>query len=131
MIIGGEEKEDVCLICVDCSVVCQVILVVVRICVVVNCMVFIQDVCDVFYEVFRSDGIVLEWCVCLVEMVEVMQMFCMGVDGEMFNCEGMFWFEVDFIVVDFVIYVCEGYVVQFGIVYILLLNIVNNIVECD
>lgn len=54
-----------------------------------------------------------------------------GFLGELFNCLGENWLEVDVMLIDFGMLVCEGYEVLLVVVYILLVNIINNLVECD
>ncbi len=67
----------------------------------------------------------------LLEMADAMDMFCQGVDGEMFNRPGTPWPEADITVVDLATFAREGYNAQLSIAYISLMNTVNNIAERD
>ncbi|CAJ8388728.1 conjugative transfer ATPase, PFL_4706 family [Burkholderia pseudomallei] len=64
-------------------------------------------------------------------MADAMDMFCQGVDGEMFNRPGTPWPEADITIVDLATFAREGYNAQLSIAYISLINTVNNIAERD
>ncbi|MEN1726768.1 hypothetical protein, partial [Pseudomonas aeruginosa] len=63
----------------------------------------------------------------LLEMADAMDMFCQGVDGEMFDRSGTPWPEADITIVDLATFAREGYNAQLSIAYISLINTVNNI----
>jgi hypothetical protein len=67
----------------------------------------------------------------LLEMADAMDMFCQGVDGEMFDRPGTPWPEADITIVDLATFAREGYNAQLSIAYISLINTVNNIAERD
>ena len=67
----------------------------------------------------------------LLEMADAMDMFCQGVDGEMFDRSGTPWPEADITIVDLATFAREGYNAQLSIAYISLINTVNNIAERD
>lgn len=67
----------------------------------------------------------------LQEMAEAMDLFCQGLDGELFNRPGTPWPEADITVVDLATFAREGYNAQLSIAYLSLLNTVNNIAERD
>ena len=60
-----------------------------------------------------------------------MEMFCQGVDGDMFDRPGTPWPEADVTIVDLATFAREGYNAQLSIAYISLINTVNNIAERD
>jgi hypothetical protein len=60
-----------------------------------------------------------------------MDLFCQGLDGELFNRPGTPWPEADITIVDLATFAREGYNAQLSIAYLSLLNTVNNIAERD
>lgn len=67
----------------------------------------------------------------VLEMADAMDMFCQGVDGEMFDRPSTPWPEADITIVDLATFAREGYNAQLSIAYISLINTVNNIAERD
>jgi len=55
-------------------------------------------------------------------MADAMDMFCQGVDGEMFDRPGTPWPEADITIVDLATFAREGYNAQLSIAYISLIN---------
>jgi conjugative transfer ATPase len=67
----------------------------------------------------------------LLEMADAMEIFCQGMNGELFNRPGSAWPEVDITIVDLATFAREGYNAELSIAYISLINCVNNIAERD
>src|SRR5690606_25521583 len=67
----------------------------------------------------------------LLEMADAMDMFCQGVNGQLFNRAGTSWPEADITLVDLATFAREGYNAELSIAYISLVNTVNDIAERD
>jgi conjugative transfer ATPase len=65
------------------------------------------------------------------EMAESMDLFCQGLEGQLFDRPGTPWPESDVTLVDLATYAREGYEAQLSISYISLMNTVNNMAERD
>jgi type IV secretory pathway VirB4 component len=64
-------------------------------------------------------------------MADAMDMFCQGVNGQLFNRAGTSWPEADITLVDLATFAREGYNAELSIAYISLVNTVNDIAERD
>ncbi|HBR1079927.1 TPA: conjugative transfer ATPase [Klebsiella quasipneumoniae subsp. quasipneumoniae] len=131
MITGGEEKEEARMTRADRSLIRQCILDAAQLCVSSGKPVLTCNVRDALRrkgndetqpEIRRNR---------LLEMAEAMDMFCQGVDGEMFDRPGTPWPEADITIVDLATFAREGYNAQLSIAWISLINTVNNIAERD
>ncbi|KTT49720.1 conjugal transfer protein [Pseudomonas oryzihabitans] len=131
MITGGEAKEDARMLRPDRAAIRHAILAAAETCAKAGRTVLTQDIRDALREAARDEALPMPRRERLQEMAESMDMFCMGVDGEMFNRPGTPWPEADITIVDFATFAREGYSAQLGIAYISLLNAVNNIAERD
>ncbi|MCY1394051.1 F pilus assembly Type-IV secretion system for plasmid transfer [compost metagenome] len=131
MITGGEEREEARMTRADRSLIRQCILDAARCCVAEQRMVLTRDVCDALRERSRDTTLPETRRVRLLEMADAMDMFCQGVDGEMFDRLGTPWPEADITIVDLATFAREGYNAQLSIAYISLINTVNNIAERD
>lgn len=131
MITGGEDKEEARMTRADRSLIRQCILDAARQCAADQRVVLTQDVRNalrqrshdpLFPEVRRTR---------LLEMADAMDMFCQGVNDELFNRPGTPWPEADITIVDLATFAREGYNAELSIAYISLINTVNNIAERD
>ncbi|ERY96099.1 conjugative transfer ATPase [Pseudomonas aeruginosa] len=131
MITGGEDKEEARMTRADRSLIRQCILDAAQRCVAEQRPVLTRDVRDALHE--RSGDATLPEMrrTRLLEMADAMNLFCQGVDGEMFDRPGTPWPEADITVVDLATFAREGYNAQLSIAYISLINTVNNIAERD
>jgi conjugative transfer ATPase len=131
MITGGEDKEEARMTRADRSLIRQSILDAAHRCVPERRTVLTEDVRDALRT--RSGDMALPETrrARLLEMADAMDMFCQGLDGEMFNRPGTPWPEADVTVVDLATFAREGYNAQLSIAYISLINTVNNIAERD
>lgn len=131
MITGGEDKEEARMTRADRSLIRQCILDAAQRCVADKHTVLTRDVRDALRE--RAHDMTLPEVrrARLLEMADAMDMFCQGVDGEMFNRPGTPWPEADITIVDLATFAREGYNAQLSIAYISLINTVNNIAERD
>ncbi|NUT69389.1 conjugative transfer ATPase [Pseudomonas corrugata] len=131
MITGGEDKEEARLTRADRSLIRQSILDAAQCCVTDNRTVLTQDVRDALRS--RASELTLPEArrTRLLEMAEAMDLFCQGLDGELFNRPGTPWPEADITIVDLATFAREGYNAQLSIAYLSLLNTVNNIAERD
>lgn len=131
MITGGEDKEEARMTRADRSLIRQCILDAAHRCANEHRPVLTRDVRDALRE--RSRDVLLPEMrrVRLLEMADAMDMFCQGVDGEMFDRAGTPWPEADITIVDLATFAREGYNAQLSIAYISLINTVNNIAERD
>ncbi|UQP97334.1 conjugative transfer ATPase [Xanthomonas arboricola pv. juglandis] len=131
MITGGEDKEEARMTRADRSLIRQCILDAAQRCVADQRTVLTRDVRDALRE-RGSDATLPETRRArLLEMADAMDMFCQGVDGEMFDRPGTPWPEADITIVDLATFAREGYNAQLSIAYISLINTVNNIAERD
>ncbi|RMV98441.1 conjugative transfer ATPase [Pseudomonas caricapapayae] len=131
MITGGEDKEDARLGRADRSVIRQAILLTAQACHAAGRDVLTEDVRNALRELARDEKEPEGRRNRILEMATSMEMFCMGIEGEMFNRPGTPWPEADITLVDLATYAREGYTAQMAIAYISLLNTVNNIAERD
>lgn len=131
MITGGEEKEDARMTRADRSLIRQCILDAANECYQHNRVVLAQDVRDSLRRRAKDDSLPELRRNRLLEMADAMDMFCQGIDGEMFNRAGTPWPEADITIVDLATFAREGYNAQLSIAYISLINTVNNIAERD
>ncbi|KJS66053.1 MAG: conjugal transfer protein [Pseudomonas sp. BICA1-14] len=131
MITGGEEREEARMTRADRSLIRQCILDAARRCVAEQRTVLTRDVRDALRERSRDATLPETRRARLQEMADAMDMFCQGVDGEMFDRPGTPWPEADITIVDLATFAREGYNAQLSIAYISLINTVNNIAERD
>ncbi|MFG1304665.1 conjugative transfer ATPase [Xanthobacter autotrophicus] len=131
MITGGEDKEEARMTRADRSLIRQCILDAARRCVAAGRTVLTRDVRDALRERGHDTTVPDARRARLLEMADAMEMFCQGVDGEMFDRPGTPWPEADITVVDLATFAREGYNAQLSIAYISLINTVNNIAERD
>jgi conjugative transfer ATPase len=131
MITGGEDKEEARMTRADRSLIRQCILDAARHCVRDERTVLTEDVRDALRERSADTTLPETRRARLLEMADAMDMFCQGLDGEMFNRPGTPWPEADITIVDLATFAREGYNAQLSIAYISLINTVNNIAERD
>ncbi|UZE16061.1 conjugative transfer ATPase [Pseudomonas sp. B21-054] len=131
MITGGEDKEEARLTRADRSLIRQSILDAAQRCTDEHRSVLTQDVRDALRNRGRDNGLPESRRTRLLEMAEAMDLFCQGLDGELFNRPGTPWPEADITIVDLATFAREGYNAQLSIAYLSLLNTVNNIAERD
>ncbi|QNM96707.1 conjugative transfer ATPase [Chitinimonas koreensis] len=131
MITGGEDKEEARMTRADRSLIRQCILDAAQRCVAAQRTVLTRDVRDALRDRGRDSTLPEARRTRLLEMADAMDMFCQGVDGEMFDRPGTPWPEADITIVDLATFAREGYNAQLSIAYISLINTVNNIAERD
>ncbi|MFL9883187.1 conjugative transfer ATPase [Paraburkholderia agricolaris] len=131
MITGGEDKEEARMTRADRSLIRQCILDAAHRCVADKRTVLTRDVRDALRERARDTTLPEMRRARLLEMADAMDMFCQGVDGDMFDRDGTPWPEADITIVDLATFAREGYSGQLSIAYISLINTVNNIAERD
>lgn len=131
MITGGEDKEEARMTRADRSLIRQSILDAAQRCVADQRTVLTRDVRDALRDRGRDATLPETRRARLLEMADAMDMFCQGVDGEMFDRPGTPWPEADITIVDLATFAREGYNAQLSIAYISLINTVNNIAERD
>ena len=131
MITGGEDKEETRMTRADRSLIRQCILDAAQRCVADKRMVLTRDVRNALRGRAHDSTLPEIRRARLVEMADAMDLFCQGVDGEMFDRPGTPWPEADITVVDLATFAREGYNAQLSIAYISLINTVNNIAERD
>ncbi|MCC4113925.1 conjugative transfer ATPase [Aromatoleum toluclasticum] len=131
MITGGEDKEEARMTRADRSLIRQCILDAAHCCHGEQRSVMTHDVRDALRERARDVTLPEARRARLLEMADAMDMFCQGVDGEMFDRPGTPWPEADITIVDLATFAREGYNAQLSIAYISLINTVNNIAERD
>ncbi|MBX7215319.1 MAG: conjugative transfer ATPase, partial [Thermoflexales bacterium] len=131
MITGGEDKEEARMTRADRSLIRQCILDAARRCVAEKRTVLTRDVRHALRERAGDATLPETRRTRLLEMADAMDMFCQGVDGEMFDRPGTPWPEADITIVDLATFAREGYNAQLSIAYISLINTVNNIAERD
>jgi conjugative transfer ATPase len=131
MITGGEDKEEARMTRADRSLIRQCILEAAQRCVSDNRTVLTRDVRDALRERGRDPTLPETRRTRLLEMSDAMDMFCQGIDGQMFDRPGTPWPEADITIVDLATFAREGYNAQLSIAYISLINTVNNIAERD
>lgn len=131
MITGGEEKEEARMTRADRSMIRQCIIDAAEYCAEHKLSVLTEHVRDALRKRGRDPEIPEIRRVRLLEMGDAMDMFCNGMDGEMFNRPGTPWPEADITIVDLATFAREGYNAQLSIAYISLINTVNNIAERD
>ncbi|KVC95084.1 conjugal transfer protein [Burkholderia ubonensis] len=131
MITGGEDKEEARMTRADRSLIRQCILDAAHRCARDQRAVLTRDVRDALRERSRDALLPEVRRARLLEMADAMDMFCQGVDGEMFDRPGTPWPEADITIVDLATFAREGYNAQLSIAYISLINTVNNLAERD
>ncbi|VFR17539.1 Type IV secretory pathway, VirB4 components [plant metagenome] len=131
MITGGEDKEEARMTRADRSLIRQCILDAAQRCVSEKRTVLTRDVRDALRDRGRDSTLPETRRTRLLEMGDAMDMFCQGIDGEMFDRPGTPWPEADITIVDLATFAREGYNAQLSIAYISLINTVNNIAERD
>jgi conjugative transfer ATPase len=131
MITGGEEKEEARMTRADRSQIRQCILDAARQCAADQRVLLTQDVRDALRERSRDPLLPEVRRTRLLEMADAMDMFCQGVNDELFNRAGTSWPEADITIVDLATFAREGYNAELSIAYISLINAVNNIAERD
>ena len=131
MITGGEDKEEARMTRADRSLIRQCILDAAQRCVAEKRTALTRDVRDALRERAQDATLPEVRRARLLEMADAMDMFCQGVDGEMFDRPGTPWPEADITIVDLATFAREGYNAQLSIAYISLINTVNNIAERD
>lgn len=131
MITGGEDKEEARMTRADRSLIRQCILDAARRCVADHRVVLTRDVRDALRERAGDSTLPESRRARLLEMADAMDIFCQGLDGEMFDRLGTPWPEADITIVDLATFAREGYNAQLSIAYISLINTVNNIAERD
>ena len=100
MITGGEDKEEARMTRADRSLIRQCILDAAQRCVAEKRTVLTRDVRDALRERARDATLPEMRRARLLEMADAMDMFCQGVDGEMFDRSGTPWPEADITIVD-------------------------------
>ncbi|CAM8819982.1 conjugative transfer ATPase [Burkholderia pseudomallei] len=131
MITGGEDKEEARMTRADRSLIRQCILDAAHHCARERRAVLTRDVREALRERSRDALLPEVRRARLLEMADAMDMFCQGVDGEMFDRPGTPWPEADITIVDLATFAREGYNAQLSIAYISLINTVNNLAERD
>lgn len=131
MITGGEDKEEMRMTRADRSMIRQCILDAAMLCEKHDRMVLTQDIRDALRRRSKDQSLPEVRRNRLLEMADAMDMFCQGVDGEMFNRVGTPWPESDITIVDLATFAREGYNAQLSIAYISLINTINNLAERD
>lgn len=131
MITGGEEKEEARMTRADRSMIRQCVIDAAILCEKHDRMVLTQDIRDALRKRGQDHTLPEMRRNRLLEMADAMDMFCQGVDGDMFNKPGTPWPEADITIVDLATFAREGYNAQLSISYISLINAVNNIAERD
>ncbi|WP_413731761.1 conjugative transfer ATPase [Sodalis sp. RH20] len=131
MITGGEDKEEARMTRADRSLIRQCILDAAHRCAPGKRTVLTEDVRDALRDRASDSALPEARRARLLEMADAMDMFCQGLDGEMFNRPGTPWPEADITIVDLATFAREGYNAQLSIAYISLINTVNNIAERD
>jgi conjugative transfer ATPase len=131
MITGGEDREEARLTRADRSLIRQSILDAAQRCAHQDQVVLTQDVRDALRERGVDPALPEGRRIRVLEMAEAMDLFCQGLDGELFNRPGTPWPEADITIVDLATFAREGYNAQLSIAYLSLLNTVNNIAERD
>ncbi|QIQ21459.1 conjugative transfer ATPase [Zophobihabitans entericus] len=131
MITGGEEKEEARMTRADRSLIRSCIIDAATLCHKNNKPVLTEDIRNALRNRGLDDNLPEIRRNRLLEMADAMDMFCQGVDGDMFNRAGTPWPEADVTIVDLATFAREGYNAQLSIAYISLINTVNNIAERD
>ncbi|WP_423817541.1 conjugative transfer ATPase [Saezia sanguinis] len=131
MITGGEDKEEARMTRADRSLIRQCILDAANLCAKEARPVLTENVRDALRRKGNDASLPEARRARLLEMADAMDMFCQGIDGEMFNRPGTPWPETDITIVDLATFAREGYNAQLSIAYISLINAVNNIAERD
>lgn len=131
MITGGEEKEEARMTRADRSMIRQCIVDAAEECEQNNRMVLTQDIRDALRRRAQIGQLPEARANRLLEMADAMDMFCQGMDGDMFNKPGTPWPETDITIVDLATFARESHNAQLSIAYISLINTVNNIAERD
>lgn len=131
MITGGEEKEEARMTRADRSLIRQCILDAARECVANRKPTLSEDVREALRRRGHDERLPEMRRTRLLEMADAMDMFCQGLNGELFNRPGTPWPEADVTIVDLATFAREGYSAEMSAAYISLINAVNNIAERD
>lgn len=131
MITGGEDKEEARMTRADRSLIRQCILDAAVYCSSQDLPVLTEHIRDALRRRGGDASLPEIRRARLQEMADAMDMFCQGIDGQMFNQAGTPWPEADITIVDLATFAREGYNAQLSIAYISLINTVNNIAERD
>lgn len=131
MITGGEDREEARMTRADRSLIRQSILDAAQTCVEQQRTVVTEDIRDALRQRSRDPLLPEIRRARLMEMADAMDIFCQGVNGEMFNRPGTPWPEADITIVDLATFAREGYNAELSIAYISLISTVNNIAERD
>jgi hypothetical protein len=123
MITGGEEKEEARLTRADRSLIRQSILDAAQQCADHDRTVLTQDVRDALRARGSDTALPEGRRTRVLEMAEAMDLFCQGLDGELFNRTGTPWPEADITIVDLATFAREGYNAQLSIAYLSLSGI--------
>jgi conjugative transfer ATPase len=131
MITGGEEKETERFTRADRSTVRRAILRAAQTCVADGRPVLVEDIVAALNAESQEPEIKPNRAERIVELAQAMSAYTMGLEGEMFNRPGTNWRECDVTHVDLGFFARGGKESEMAIVYISLVNIVNNIAERD
>lgn len=131
MITGGEAKEEARVSRADRSLIRECILDAAHTCVATGRQVLTRDIRDALLRVAADPALPDRRRERAQEMGESLDLFCQGLEGELFDREGTPWPESDVTIVDLATYAREGYEAQLSISYISLMNTVNNLAERD
>lgn len=131
MITGGEAKEEARMTRADRSLLRQCILDAARSSVDANAPVLPASIRDALRNRAQDSALPEPRRARLLEMADAMDMFCQGVNAQLFNRPGTPWPEADATIVDLATFAREGYSAEMSVAYISLVNAVNNIAERD
>jgi conjugative transfer ATPase len=129
MITGGEEKEDARMTRADRSLIRQCILDAAHS--AGEDPVLPQNVRDALRRRAADPALADQRRSRLMEMADALDMFCNGLNGQLFGRPGTPWQEADVTIVDLATFAREGYGAEMSVAYISLINTINNIAERD
>lgn len=129
MITGGEEREEARMTRADRSLIRQCILD------AAHCAgddpVLPQNVRDALRRRAADPTLADLRRSRLMEMADALDMFCTGLNGQLFARPGTAWPEADLTIVDLATFAKEGYGAEMSVAYVSLINTINNIAERD
>lgn len=131
MITGGEPREEARMTRADRSLLRQCILDAAHACVDANAPVLPESVRDALRRRAGDTTLPESRRTRLLEMADALDMFCQGVNAQLFNRAGSAWPEADVTIVDLATFAREGYSGEMAVAYVSLVNAVNNIAERD
>ncbi len=131
MITGGEDREEARMTRADRSAIRQCILDAARTCAQQGRTVLPENVRNALRDRAEEAAVAEPRRVRLLEMADAMDIFCNGLNGELFNRPGTTWPEADVTIVDLATFAREGYGAEMAVAYISLINTINNIAERD